>query len=209
MIRECSRGWRWKFDCQSNFKEPNRETVRRYTAIDPQGRFRTFRVPESPTRRRLFALPVRWFLQSRNQLTTQSRRKQLAISRPNLWGVTPKAPTTSAAPFRPSQRAHGRPLKEDSLNMGQDWGSEDASFWKNYKQLKRCVILWAAGLAKRGLMSLRRISILPNYLYFRFLNGLLDVLNLHERGGPPSSKPPSHKTASHTHLRRVSTQAQS
>ena len=33
-------------------------------------------------------------------------------------------------------------------------------------------------------MSLRRISILPNYLYFRFLNGLVDLLNLHERGGP-------------------------
>jgi len=26
---------------------------------------------------------------------------------------------TSAAPFRPSQRAHGRPLKEDSLKMTQ------------------------------------------------------------------------------------------
>jgi len=33
--------------------------------------------------------------------------------------VTPPHPTTSAAPFRTSQRTLGRPLKEDSFNMTQ------------------------------------------------------------------------------------------
>ena len=41
---------------------------------------------------------------------TQSRRKQLTISRPNFRGVTPKTPTTSAAFHRSGQRAHDRPL---------------------------------------------------------------------------------------------------
>ena len=38
---------------------------------------------------------------------------------PSLADVTQHSPTTSAASLRPSQRAHGRPLKEDSLKMTQ------------------------------------------------------------------------------------------
>ena len=59
--------------------------------------------------------------------TEQSRLNKLSIGHPSFRGVTPKAPMTSAASFQPSQRAHGRPLKEDTLNMPPNPEDEDAS----------------------------------------------------------------------------------
>ena len=42
--------------------------------------------------------------------TEQSWFNQLAIGHPNFWGITPKAPMTSAAFHRSGQCAHDRPL---------------------------------------------------------------------------------------------------
>ena len=68
-----------------------------------------------------------------------------------MMDVTPPHPTTSAASFQPSQRAHGRPLKEDSLNMQHKPQSEDASLEENSKWLRWLVFSVLDTAAKRGL----------------------------------------------------------